>query len=87
MSRLDSLQQEVLEAFFGYESGFFLTGGAALAGFHLGHRTTKDLDIAIAVKDDGEGFTGGEGQGLTGMRERLAVLGGRLVYVYATGVG
>src|SRR5262249_35372481 len=27
------------------ERGFFLTGGAALAGFHLCHRTTDDLDL------------------------------------------
>jgi hypothetical protein len=32
-------------AFFQRERGFFLTGGAALAGFHLGHRTTEDLDL------------------------------------------
>lgn len=50
MSRLDSLQQEVLHAFFEYESRFFLTGGAALAGFHLQHRTTKDLDL-FTVED------------------------------------
>ncbi|MEM7353780.1 MAG: nucleotidyl transferase AbiEii/AbiGii toxin family protein [Acidobacteriota bacterium] len=50
MSRLDSLQQEVLRAFFEYESRFFLTGGAALAGFHLQHRTTKDLDL-FTVED------------------------------------
>jgi hypothetical protein len=35
----------VLNAFFRRESRFFLTGGAALAGFHLGHRETKDLDL------------------------------------------
>jgi len=35
----------VLRAFFDRERGFFLTGGAALAGFHLGHRTTDDLDL------------------------------------------
>ncbi|NJL29081.1 MAG: nucleotidyl transferase AbiEii/AbiGii toxin family protein [Thermoanaerobaculia bacterium] len=45
MSRLDSLQQEVLDAFFEREQRFFLTGGAALAGFHLKHRETKDLDF------------------------------------------
>ncbi len=45
LTRLDDLQQEVLAGFFGRESGFFLTGGAALAGYHLGHRTTKDLDL------------------------------------------
>ena len=44
-SRLTALQTEVLEAFFRREQGFFLTGGAALAGFHLGHRETHDLDL------------------------------------------
>lgn len=42
---LSGLQREVLAAFFRLERGFFLTGGAALAGFHLGHRTTTDLDL------------------------------------------
>ena len=50
MNRLDSLQQEVLKTFFRYENRFFLTGGAALAAFHLQHRTTKDLDF-FAVED------------------------------------
>lgn len=45
---LDSFQVEVLNAFFELEQGFFLTGGAALAGFHLGHRPTKDLDLFTA---------------------------------------
>jgi len=44
-SKLTVLQREVLEAFFQRERGFFLTGGGALAGFHLGHRTTDDLDL------------------------------------------
>jgi hypothetical protein len=35
----------VLHAFFEYEKHFFLTGGAALVGFYLQHRTTKDLDL------------------------------------------
>ncbi len=35
----------MLAAFFERERGFFLTGGAALAGFHLRHRTTQDLDL------------------------------------------
>jgi hypothetical protein len=43
--RLDSFQRDVLDGFFRRESRFFLTGGAALAGFHLGHRETKDLDL------------------------------------------
>jgi len=41
-SKLTALQKDVLDAFFQRERGFFLTGGAALAGFHLGHRTTDD---------------------------------------------
>jgi hypothetical protein len=44
-SKLTALQAEVLDAFFQRERGFFLTGGAALAGFHLRHRTTDDLDL------------------------------------------
>jgi hypothetical protein len=42
---LSDLQRRLLEAFFGQETGFFLTGGGALAGFFLGHRTTDDLDL------------------------------------------
>ena len=44
-SKLTTLQGEILDAFFQRERGFFLTGGAALAGFHLGHRMTDDLDL------------------------------------------
>lgn len=44
-NRLNSLQREVLSAFFERESSFFLTGGAALAGYYLGHRATQDLDL------------------------------------------
>lgn len=44
-STLDRFQLEVLEGFFRREDRFFLTGGAALAGFHLGHRNTQDLDL------------------------------------------
>lgn len=42
---LTRFQRQVLEAFFQREEHFFLTGGAALAGFHLHHRTTSDLDL------------------------------------------
>jgi hypothetical protein len=42
---LTAIQSETLKAFFARERGFFLTGGAALAGFHLGHRQTDDLDL------------------------------------------
>lgn len=44
-SRLTSLQQAVLGAFFRRERGFFLSGGGALVGFYLGHRETHDLDL------------------------------------------
>ena len=43
--RLTRLQRLLLEAFFRAESRFFLTGGAALAGFYLHHRQTLDLDL------------------------------------------
>ncbi len=44
-NRLSTLQQDFLRAFFGLESRFFLTGGAALVGFYLGHRETHDPDL------------------------------------------
>lgn len=44
-SKLSPFQREVLEAIFAREQEMFLTGGAALAEFHLGHRTTDDLDL------------------------------------------
>lgn len=44
-SRLTALQCDLLAAFFEREQRFFLTGGAALAGFYLGHRGTDDLDL------------------------------------------
>lgn len=43
--RLTPLQRDLLDAFFALEQGFFLTGGAALAGFYLKHRETTDLDL------------------------------------------
>jgi hypothetical protein len=45
LKRLSELQSRVLEALAGIEPPWTLTGGAALAGFHLGHRTTRDLDL------------------------------------------
>ena len=56
MTGLDSFQQEVLAAFFERQQGFFLTGGAALVGFHLHHRTTLDLDLFTTddLLEDGE---------------------------------
>ena len=44
-SRLTPLQRDLLEAFFRHATNFFLTGGAALAGYYLGHRDTADLDL------------------------------------------
>jgi predicted nucleotidyltransferase component of viral defense system len=44
-STLNNLQNDFLREFFKCESSFFLTGGAALAGFYLGHRKTEDLDF------------------------------------------
>jgi len=54
-SRLGSFQREVLGAFFRREHRFFLTGGGALVGFHLGHRETNDLDLFAETDalDDG----------------------------------
>ncbi len=56
MTGLDSFQQEILTAFFERQRGFFLTGGAALVGFHLQHRTTLDLDLFTNedLMDEGE---------------------------------
>ena len=42
---MDPLQKEFLERFFIHENHFFLTGGAALAGYYLRHRRTQDLDL------------------------------------------
>lgn len=55
-NRLSPLQQALLEAFFKREPPFFLTGGAALAGYHLGHRVTEDLDLfsTRAALEEGE---------------------------------
>ncbi len=55
-SRLTALQLDLLEAFFERCDAFFLTGGAALAQFHLGHRSTLDLDLFTTDErlEDGE---------------------------------
>ncbi|HSN98862.1 MAG TPA: nucleotidyl transferase AbiEii/AbiGii toxin family protein [Candidatus Nanopelagicales bacterium] len=55
MSLLSPLQEEILRAFFQHEQRFFLTGGAALAGFHLKHRRTADLDLFTTPSALGEG--------------------------------
>jgi len=51
VSTLTPLQVETLHAFFEREAAFFLTGGAALAGFYLAHRATDDLDL-FTVDDE-----------------------------------
>jgi predicted nucleotidyltransferase component of viral defense system len=45
MAGLTEFQTEVLRRFFERRKEFFLTGGAALAGFYLHHRDTHDLDL------------------------------------------
>jgi predicted nucleotidyltransferase len=47
---------DFLTAFFQREHRFFLTGGAALVGFHLGHRDTQDLDLFTLADVITEGF-------------------------------
>lgn len=45
--KLTSLQRAVLHAMARAEPRVYLSGGAALAGFHLRHRTTVDLDFFV----------------------------------------
>ena len=45
MGQLSDLQSRVLVALAGLEPRWTLTGDGALVGFHLGHRTTRDLDL------------------------------------------
>lgn len=42
---LTPLQQRLIAAFFSRTDAFFLTGGSALAGYYLHHRTSQDLDF------------------------------------------
>jgi hypothetical protein len=44
-SQLTPLQHDLLKAFARRAPEFFLTGGGALAHFHLGHRETEDLEF------------------------------------------
>lgn len=44
---LSPLQQRILRALAGVEPQWTLTGGGALTGFHLHHRTTRDLDLFL----------------------------------------
>lgn len=43
ISRLSPLQHRIIDTLAGM--GWTLTGGGALAGYHLGHRETRDLDF------------------------------------------
>lgn len=43
--RLSALQWRILRALSGVNPQWTLAGGAALAGFHLRHRRTRDLDL------------------------------------------
>lgn len=74
--RLSPLQREILVAFARREPQFFLTGGAALAGFHLGHRTTQDLDL-FATADRLE-------DGARALRQVAAELGANLEVLLRT---
>jgi hypothetical protein len=49
--KLSPLQLAVLDAFFTREAAFWLSGGGALVGYHLGHRETSDLDLFTADPD------------------------------------
>ena len=43
--RLGALQERILVGLADQEPRWTLLGGAALVGFHVGHRTTRDLDL------------------------------------------
>ncbi len=55
-STLNNLQNDFLHEFFSRENRFYLTGGAALAGFYLGHRETNDLDLFTLENEIENGF-------------------------------
>ena len=57
ISKLTPLQLDFLNTFFKHEDRFFLTGGGALAGFHLGHRETHDLDLFTLEDAMADGVT------------------------------
>src|SRR2546430_9394060 len=72
-SALSPLQLRIAEEFFARESRFVLTGGGALAGFLLGHRTTQDLDLFAMEPclDEGETAPKGAADVLGAAAERL----------------
>lgn len=50
-SALTPIQRRIIDEFFARTDDFFLTGGSALAGYYLGHRTSADLDF-FTTSDD-----------------------------------
>jgi hypothetical protein len=73
LSPLTPLQCDVLAKFFDVEADFFLTGGAALSGFYLHHRSTTDLDL-FTTSDDALA------RGRTTLPHIAAVLGCRFAW-------
>lgn len=69
---LTPLQVDLLRAFFDREKGFFLSGGAALAGYYLHHRETTDLDLFTTADDAFE-------RGRHALAGAVAALGASLV--------
>lgn len=55
-AKLNKLQNELLREFFAHDNRFYLTGGAALVGFYLGHRETNDLDLFTLENEIENGF-------------------------------
>ncbi len=55
-AKLNNLQNDFLREFFRRENRFYLTGGAALVGFYLGHRETNDLDLFTLENEIENGF-------------------------------
>ncbi len=50
-SGLSPLQERLVDAFCSRTDAFFLTGGSALAGYYLHHRTSQDLDFFCATDE------------------------------------
>lgn len=55
-SRLTPLQERILQVLAPFEPHWTLTGGGALVAIHLGHRTTRDLDLFWHGRDRLEGL-------------------------------
>ncbi len=70
-SRLSELQRRILALLSGLEARWTLVGGGALAGFHLAHRDTRDLDLFFRpmdglgeIGDDAKSMLAGAGFGV-----------------------